>query len=603
MFGMLLLCGAVAGAEWAPAEGPLMTRWAAEVSPDNVLPEYPRPQMKRNAWQSLNGLWDYAVRPKDLARIDTWDGEILVPFAIESALSGVGRRVSPEEELWYRREFETPALADGGRLLLHFGAVDWRARVWVNGKQVGEHKGGYDPFSFDITKALKPAGPQELRVAVWDPTSTGTQPRGKQLINPRGIWYTPVTGIWQTVWLEPVPADYIQSILPVSDIDESEVRLRITGTGGEGKQIRAVIKDGIRTIGIATGPAFTKELVIPVVNAKLWSPESPFLYNLEVSLVGGGRVVDKVYSYTALRKISLEADASGQPQLFLNNERLFQYGPLDQGWWPDGLYTAPTDAALRYDIEMTLDLGFNMLRKHVKVEPARFYYHCDQLGMLVWQDMPSAAPARESGGADNPLWVGANDAGDAERPEESARQFEAELRELIQDFGHFPCIVMWVPFNEGWGQYDTERIAQWVKELDPSRLVNSVSGWLDLGVGDVYDYHAYPGPTYESAGPGRASVLGEFGGLGLPLEGHLWQEDGNWGYQAFDDKKGLAKRYETLMEDLYGVLGLGMAAAIYTQTTDVEVEVNGLMTYDREVVKFDAETMKSLGRSMPARAG
>lgn len=592
----LYLLGCVAGlalmaqGEWKPVDGRIQSRWAKEVSPSAVWPDYPRPQMQRTNWQNLNGLWDYAILAKDAAAPQRFDGKILVPFASEAALSGVGRAVKPEERLWYRRTFSIPAAWRGQRVMLHFGAVDWQAVVSVNGRKVGEHKGGYVPFSFDITDALRGTGEQELRVSVWDPTDSYTQPRGKQIRNPEGIWYTSVTGIWQTVWLEPVPQTSIQHLAPVPDIDSNRLQLTVTTAGAsEGTRVRAEAFDQGRSVARADGRP-GERFSVPVANPKLWSPESPHLYDLKVSLWRGATKLDEVTSYFGMRKISLGRDAHGYTRLMLNGKPYFQMGPLDQGWWPDGLYTAPNDAALRYDVELTRQYGFNMARKHVKVEPARWYYHCDRLGLLVWQDMPNGSLHR---GVPNSLRVNPGEP-DAKRDAESAAQFEAELKEMMRSLEHFPSIVMWVPFNEGWGQYDTARIAAMVKDLDPSRLVNSASGWTDRGVGDVYDSHTYPGPGMEPPEPKRASVVGEYGGLGLVVPGHLWMKDKNWGYQSFADAGTLEREYGRLAGALHGMVGFGLSAAIYTQTTDVEVEVNGLVTYDRAVAKLPAAKLAAI---------
>ena len=569
-----------------------MTRWAKDVSPDSVHPEYPRPQMVREDWKSLNGLWDYAIRPRKEERPEKFEGEILVPFPAESALSGVGKRIGAENRLWYSRKFKLPRDNGDKRWLLHFGAADWEATVWVNGQNVGEHRGGYDPFTFDITDALTSQGDgeeHEITVGVFDPTDAGKQPRGKQVANPHGIWYTPTTGIWQSVWLEPVPKTaYIESLKIVPDIDAGKARLTVNCSGNlEGLAVKVIVRDGGREVAIGNRESKVqygspgKPIELSIADAKLWSPDQPFLYALEVSLTDDRRrseqkVVDHVGSYFGMRKIALAKDEQGVNRLMLNGKPLFQYGLLDQGFWPDGLYTAPTDEALRYDIEMTKRLGFNMARKHVKVEPARWYYHCDQLGLLVWQDMPSGDKS-----------IGPRSA-DIQRTPESAAQFETELLEIISALENHPCIVMWVPFNEGWGQFDTARIAKLIKERDPSRLVNSASGWTDRGVGDVHDMHNYPAPNMPPVEENRAVVLGEFGGLGLPLKGHTWQNEKNWGYgKAFDTRENLTDAYLNLMTQLRPLIGRGLAAAVYTQTTDVEIEVNGLLTYDRAVIKMD----------------
>jgi len=543
-----------------PPESSLVTRWSRDVTPDRVLPEYPRPQLTRRAWQNLNGGWDYAIVAREAPRPRQFDGRILVPFPVQSALSGVRRPVGEAERLWYRRMFQAPALADGHRLLLHFGAVDWEAEVFVNGAKVGEHRGGYDPFTFDITDALGDNREQELVVAVWDPTDRGPQPRGKQVMRPRGIWYTAVTGIWQTVWLEPVPRAYVSglTITPASDLRTATVDVAVTG-GRATDVVRVTALDGDRTVATAEGRA-GQPVTLAIPDAHRWSPADPFLYGLRVSITGG----DDVESYFGMRSIAVAKDAAGINRLFLNGAPLFEFGLLDQGWWPDGLYTAPTDEALAFDIETTKRLGYNLIRKHVKVEPARWYYHADRLGVLVWQDMPS-------GNNDTPA---------------GRENFARELEHVIDALRNHPSIVMWVPFNEGWGQHDAARYTDWLKRRDPSRLVNHASGWTDEGVSDVSDAHAYPGPVRPMLEDGRAAVLGEFGGLGLPLEGHTWIDAGNWGYRSYTTRESLADAYRARLDQLRLLEAEGLAAAIYTQTTDVEVEVNGVMTYDRAVVKL-----------------
>ena len=581
-----------AAAQWQVAESPLMTRWTQEVGPGSAHPEYPRPQMVRDEWLNLNGLWEYAIRPREEGRPAELDGQILVPFPVESALSGVMKRVGEDNRLWYQRHFTAADRARGSRALLHFGAVDWHATVWVNGIQVGEHKGGYAPFTFDVTDALVDDGEQEIVIGVWDPTNAGFQPRGKQVNEPRGIWYTPVTGIWQTVWLESVPAASIAGLVMTPDIDAGVLRLRAAVRGPDGREgaasgleVRAEALDGDRMVASAGGGA-GEELELEIADAKLWSPDSPFLYDLKVELQRNGETVDAVSSYFGMRKIALGKDKGGINRLMLNNEPLFQYGTLDQGWWPDGLYTAPTDAALRSDVEVLKQLGFNMTRKHVKVEPARWYYHCDQLGLLVWQDMPNGDGH-----------IGREDP-DLERSDESAKNYMRELGEMIDLLRNQPSIVVWVPFNEGWGQFDTDGVMDWVRAYDPTRLVDGPSGWTDRGSGDIYDIHAYPGPAMPEPESARAVVLGEFGGLGLPVEGHLWRDRDNWGYRTFETRDDLQASYNLLIDDLLPMVEAGLAAAIYTQTTDVEIEVNGLMTYDRAIVKFDIEQMARTNRRL-----
>ena len=585
---VVLLGIGTAEAKYKPADGPLLTRWVKEVSPKNALPEYPRPQMVRKDWQRLNGLWEYAIVGRDAVQPAQFDGEILVPYPIESALSGVMKKVGKDNRLWYRRVFTVPKKWNNKRILLHFGAVDWDTTVWVNGKEIGNHKGGYDPFSFDITDALKDKGDQEIVLSVWDPTNAGTQPRGKQVDNPGGIWYTAVTGIWQTVWLEPVNRAYIKSLRITPHFDESVVEIQLFAHGARGDyEVQFEVRDeykvltkeshkGIRGSSNWDVP-FGDKARLYVDKARPWAPDSPFLYDLEVVLKAEGKVVDDVKSYFGMRKIEVKKDEAGINRLFLNNEALFQYGPLDQGWWPDGLYTAPTDEALRYDIEVLKRLGCNMLRKHVKIEPDRFYYWCDKLGLLVWQDMPSGDK-----------FIGGDDP-DIQRTPDSAAQFEAELKAMIATFYNHPSIIMWVPYNEGWGQWDTPRIVDLIKGLDPTRLVNSASGWTDRKVGDVHDIHSYPGPAVPPNEEGRAAVLGEFGGLGLPVKGHTWQAEKNWGYRTYETREALTEAYVDLLGRLRSLIAGGLSAAVYTQTTDVEVEVNGMMTYDRAMIKCDEQ--------------
>ncbi len=584
LFG--LVATALSAAEWKPADGPLLTRWAKEVSPDNVHPEYPRPQMVREAWLNLNGLWDYKIVPEDEPEPDSFDGQILVPFPVESALSGVMKPVGKQNRLWYRRTFRVPDEWSGKRILLHFEGVDWEAKVWVNGHQVGTHRGGYDPFTFDVTKALEGSGEQELVASVWDPTDEGTQPRGKQVREPRGIWYTAVTGIWRTVWLEPVPAASIAALKIVPDVDAGLLRLTVETSGAQGSEsLLAEASDGKKVVATADGTV-GRTLELKLTKPQLWSPDWPFLYDLHVGLLGDSGLIDKVRSYFGMRRISLGKDEKGIVRMMLNDEFVFQYGPLDQGWWPDGLYTAATDDALRYDLEVLKRLGCNMLRKHVKVEPRRLYYWCDQLGLLVWQDMPSGD-----------RFIGRKGE-DIERSPESAEQFELELKRVIDTLRNHPSIIMWVPFNEGWGQYDTARIVDLVKEHDPTRLVNQASGWADRGVGDVLDIHRYPGPASPDPEPNRAIVLGEFGGLGLPLNGHLWKEEGAWGYRGYKTQEELTQAYLALMTNLRPLVGKGLSAAVYTQTSDCEIEVNGLMTYDRAVIKLDADRLAEAHRRL-----
>lgn len=589
--GLLLLAGTPAAAQsesWQPAEAPLMTRWADEVSPETVTDRpYPRPQMKRSQWQTLNGLWQYAIvdRGRD---VSAFEGDILVPFSVESALSGVGTRVTPEQELVYHRTFTVPSDWADDRILLHVGAADWRAEVLVNGQVVGQHRGGYDPFQLDVTDALEEGGSQDLTIRVWDPTDHGPQPRGKQVRNPGGIWYTPVTGLWRTVWLEPVPADGHIRDLSLEPVPNDEVlRVRVDGRGAEDLTVEAVAraKDGSE-VGRASG-SVAEPIEVPVPKPTLWSPSTPYLYDLDVRLRQNGETVDSVDSYFGMRTIGLGAGPDGTTRITLNGDPLFQYGPLDQGYWPDGLYTPPTEDAMAYDLEVTKELGFNMTRKHVKVEPRRWYYMADSLGLLVWQDMPSTMAGPES-------------TPDLQRTEEEYDQFETELQEMIDDYYNHPSIVLWIVFNEGWGQYDTERLTAMVEEQDPTRLVSNASGWTDHSVGDVRDVHAYPGPGAPPPEEDRAIVLGEFGGRGLPISGHTWQDEANWGHAGTTDTPvEMMDVYQNQLEELRPLLSEpGLSGAVYTQITDVEIEVNGLLTYDRDVIKMNTHRLASLNRRL-----
>lgn len=564
-FSSLWFVPAALAEDWQPAAGPLKTRWAKDVSPDHVLPEYPRPQMVRKDWLNLNGLWDIKLG-------DGTESKILVPFAIESALSGVMKHA---DRVTYRRSFEIPKGWSGQQVLLHFGAVDWESKVTLNGKELGVHRGGYDAFSFDITEALKGEGAQEITVEVFDPTDLGGQPRGKQKLKPGSIMYTATTGIWQTVWLEPVPPSHIESLKIVPDVDESCLRLTVVGSGS----VEAVASEDGKDIAQVTGQAGS-ELKLSIPNPKLWSPDSPHLYDLRVSLKSGDKTVDSVTSYFGMRKIALGKDDKGVTRMMLNGKPVFQVGPLDQGFWPDGIYTAPTDEALRFDIAETKRLGFNTTRKHVKVEPDRWYYWCDKLGLLVWQDMPCG-----------------NSYTNKPQPIDKP-QFKSELLNMVKNRWNHPSIIMWVVFNENQGQHDTEALVAEVKALDPSRLVNNASGNDDKNCGDVIDKHSYPGPESPKPEENRAAVLGEFGGLGLPVDGHTWTKK-TWGYEGTKNIEDLTKGYEKLLGKAWELNSTdGLSAVIYTQLTDVETECNGLLTYDREINKVVPERAAAANSGM-----
>jgi hypothetical protein len=584
IFGAIIFvtisCKEKSSSLWQPAKGQLSTKWAADVSPDNAWPEYPRPQMVRNEWLNLNGLWEYAIIDKDSVPGD-FEGQILVPFPVESALSGVAKMVGKEKKLWYKRMFSIPHNWKGKSIYLHFEAVDWETSVWIDGKPAGTHQGGYDPFCFDISALIKSGNLHELLVSVWDPGDDGYQPRGKQVNNPGGIFYTPTTGIWQTVWLEPVPESFIEDFTISTDIDNSKVRInsRIRNPNINDLIGLEISDKGKVLLNERYKP--NQKIEVDLFNPQLWSPANPFLFDLTIRLIRNEKVLDEVTSYFGMRKISILKDDDGFNRLALNNEIIFQNGPLDQGFWPDGLYTPPTDEAMRYDIEIIREMGFNMIRKHVKVENRRFYYWCDKLGILLWQDMPSTEGYVPPGG------------GDLKPSAEHKTQFETELIRMVETHFNHPSIVMWVPFNEGWGQYETQRIVGLVYLSDSTRLVNNTSGWQDRGCGDVIDIHHYPEPQCPDQEADRASVLGEFGGLGLYVEGHTWQKE-NWGYEKMQSIEELLIKYEDFYHDVFRLREEnGLSGAVYTQTTDVETETNGLMTYDRIMVKMGIENIRN----------
>ncbi len=610
---LAMAMGVLASAQdWAPAGENIRTRWADEVSPENARTEYPRPQMVRADWKCLNGLWDYAVTAKDATEMPEAEGQILVPFCIESSLSGVCRRVSGEDALWYKTSIEAPADWAGKQILLHFDAVDWKAEVYVNGDSLGVHTGGFTAFSYDVTDYLA-EGPAELLVKVWDPSDDPTYsiPRGKQIADPHGIWYTPVTGIWQSVWMEPVsPAGHIEDYNVTTDIATGEIAVETTLAGAlEGDKVRVELRRPKIGYDPQKPTFFRKSRTtvaagstarIEVRNAKLWTVDEPYLYGLTISLVRGGKVIDKVQAYTALREVTEQADEAGVKRLALNGEILFQFGPLDQGWWPDGLYTAPTAEAMAFDIQATKDLGFNMIRKHIKVEPARWFYDCDRLGIMVWQDMPCIGCYNGRGqwgqgqdvyGAGEDYWA---------RNDENKANYYKEWSEIIAQVKKFQSIVVWVPFNEAWGQFDTQAVCEFTKAQDPTRLINAASGgnWIE-GAGDILDSHHYPGPKMRILDSTMVNVLGEYGGIGRPIEGHTWEIGRKWGYVQYDTEEKVTDVYVEYIQKLIELKQQQWcAAAVYTQTTDVEGEVNGFYTYDREILKVDPARVRAANESV-----
>lgn len=608
--GVLALAGAVCcsapeESSWAPAGDRIRTAWAEEVSPENVLPEYPRPQMVREKWLSLNGLWDYAVAPRSQENSPSQaDGKILVPFCIESSLSGVGRRVSADDALWYWKSFRVPR-DWRENVLLHFGAVDWQADVWLNGQYLGRHSGGYTSFSFDITPYLT-RGNQTLILRVLDGTDNDLQPRGKQVSNPSGIWYTPVTGIWQSVWLEPVARTSVQWYAATPEEDLSSWSFLVVGSHAQpGDRAVVTVRAGGVGYGVGDpeGPVVAsasgkldEAFLVEVPQPQLWSPSSPYLYAVEVGLERDGKRLDMVKGYAALRTVSEVTDAAGIKRIGLNGKPLFQFGPLDQGWWPDGLYTAPTDEALRFDIEKTRDFGFNMIRKHIKVEPERWYTWCDRLGILVWQDMPSISDSH-LGRWEQWQWASIGD--DSRLSAQARMTYYKEWGDILAQLHNHPSIVVWVPFNEGWAQFDTEEVVTFTRQADDTRLIDSASGGNSYPVGDIFDSHNYPDPHMKFTSGGRQiDVLGEYGGIGWAVEGHLWQPDRNWGYVQYHSGEEVFNQYQAFARELIPTIAQGVSAAVYTQTTDVEIEVNGLMTFDRKVIKMDENKLRAVNQEV-----
>ncbi len=589
----LIFLTAVAQA-WQPVADSMLTEWGAQVTPDTAWCEYPRPMMQRNEWTNLNGLWDYAVTPKTRTENpDKWDGQILVPFAIESALSGVKKPFTPDSALWYRRSLEiTPK--PGKRYLLNFEAVDYQSSVWVNGKKVGAHSGGNLPFSFDVTKTLQ-SGTNMLLVRVTDATDTAWQLHGKQMPKPHGIFYTAVSGIWQTAWLEEVPELHIRNLKITPKIDGT-VAIAIDIEGPTDKTTSAKVTASLGGSKIAETSGSPDRLTLKIPDPKLWSPNSPTLYDLSITL---GE--DTVTSFVGLRETTIGKDADGNPRFYLNGKEVFHFGPLDQGWWPDGLLTPPSQAAMCSDLDFLKAAGFNMLRKHIKIEPRRYYHHCDKIGLLVWQDQVSAY-----GKTQNPPWtrLKANPV-NAEWPDDAHQQFMDELKGMVDTLHNHPSIVQWVPFNEAWGQHRTMEVGKWAVAYDPSRQINIASGGNFWPVGHIVDAHDYPHPTFpfdqgkDGRFEGFVKVVGEFGGHGFPVEGHLWNSKArNWGYGGLPkDKEEWLDRYKTSIHKLADLKKQGIAAGIYTQTTDVEGEINGLITYDRKVRKVSAETLADIHRA------
>lgn len=568
----------------------LMTTWGEHLDENCILTEYPRPQMRRNSYLNLNGRWEYAITDSDESPRH-WDGTILVPFSPESALSGVGRSLQPGQTLWYRREVIVPQgfIPADGRLLLHFGAVDQEAAVYWNGRLLGRHMGGYNAFTLDATDALGPRN--SLVVRVHDDTDASFHSRGKQKTRRGGIWYTPQSGIWQTVWMEAVPRRYIESLRIVPLFDQSAVEVMVRCS--QPLQCEATV-DG-RTVPFTSG----EPARIPMPDFRAWSPEDPYLYDLSVTL---GE--DRVESYFGMRKMEVRADRGGVKRLFLNGEPYFQSGLLDQGYWPDGLYTAPSDEALIYDIQTAKAMGFNLLRKHIKVEPMRWYYHCDRLGMMVWQDMPSGGGKYRFSTITLPLVTGIHRRDNhyrafARASSQGRGEYMDELEEMVGQLFNAPSVVLWVPFNEGWGQFDSTLVMERLRALDPTRPVDPASGWHDQGAGELRSLHVYFKPfRFRRDRRGRALALSEFGGYNLRVDGHCFNQK-DYGYRRLPDAAALWRDFSRLYErEVLPAVPKGLCASVYTQLSDVEDELNGLMTYDRRVVKLDADEVRELNERL-----
>ena len=578
--------------KWCPAGNKIKTKWGKNLDPKKVWQEYPRPQLERKQWLNLNGIWSYSITDINSQKPDNFDGEILVPFSIESSLSGVMKSLNEKQILWYYKEFEIPDNWKDKNIIIHFNAVDWICELYINDNKIGEHSGGYSEFSFDITKNIK-EGKNKILLRVFDPSDKGYQAVGKQTLNPNVIWYTSISGIWQTVWLEPVNEIYIKKLEINNDYNKKEIKINVKLNLDVKLPLEAslLFKDDelMKLKGFSNS-----EIVfnIPDKHFHPWSPNEPNIYSFNINIFDNNqKIIDSIVSFTTLRKVEQKKDKNGIYRIYLNNKPLFNMGTLDQGYWPDGLYTPPSEEAMIYDINKLKELGFNTIRKHIKIEPYRYYYYCDKIGMLVWQDMPS-------GDRQNNKWefLKLNAGDDVNRSEESKNNYYKEWSEIIDNLKFFQCIIVWIPFNEGWGQFDTEKVVEFTKKQDSTRLINAASGGNHRICGNFLDLHSYPHPAQYLKVDNLINILGEFGGLALDIKGHTWKED-NWGYKTCKSKEEVTEKYEEYINLLINSFK-SFSAAIYTQTTDVEIEINGLITYDRAEIKVIEQRIKAVNEKI-----
>ena len=572
---------------WAPKGNKIKTKWGINLDINNIWNEYPRPQLERKDWINLNGPWLYSITEEWSNKPSKADGIILIPFPIESSLSGVMKNITKEDIIWYEKDIEIPLNWSDKNILLNFGAVDWKCIIYINDIKVGEHTGGFSAFNFDITNYLR-KGINKLIVKVIDPTNQGYQPRGKQVLNPKKIYYTAISGIWQTVWLEPVNKDYIKNLEINNDFDNKEIKINFKLNSQKRLPISLSLEYKGQNIKKVKGIS-NDNITIDLENNDFhpWSTYEPNIYTIKAELFNEkNQLIDSIESYTTIRKIEQRKDENGYYRIYLNNKKIFNMGVLDQGYWPDGLYTPPSEEAMIYDINKLKELGFNTIRKHVKIEPYRYYYYCDKIGMLIWQDMPSGDQGK------NIRKQYKLDKGtDRRRSKASIETYYKEWGEIIDNLNFFQCIIIWIPFNEAWGQFDTEKVANFTIKKDSTRLLNVASGGNHRKGGNIFDLHHYPEPSQSMIYKDEINVIGEYGGLGLEICNHTWKKN-NWGYVKLKSKEEVTEKYVEFIDEIINLTKNGTSAAIYTQTTDVEIEINGLITYDRAEMKIDEEKIK-----------